>query len=195
VPRRLLPCLAASVLVAVLGASGCADEVSPAARIADVTVTDDELLAEVEAWASSPSLLTELQVDVPGGAAAGSYDMEFVDFVLYNRINFELHDAQFEELGLELDEGLRQEVEAGFLGQSSAAALAELGDYGDVLVDDVARQIAVQEAMGDEYQGWFADAGRSDIEVSPRYGRWDEAVGFVVSPDGPRPAPADDAGS
>lgn len=195
--RRLLPAVVV-VLAVALGGAGCADDVSPAARIGDLTITDEDLLTEIDSWVSSPTLLREVQAVVSDvsevqGPSRRSYDTQFVDFVLYNRIQFELHNAEFERLGLEVDDQLLAEVEQGFLGESSPVILDELGAYGDRLVRDIARQFTVQESLAEGYASWYAEAIRDpSIEVSPRYGTYDRATGNVVPPEGPRPAPSGD---
>lgn len=166
---------------------------SPAARVGDHTVSADDLLDEVDRWASSPTLLQQLQVASVQGAGEGSYDTGFVDFVLSNRISFELHNEQFDALGLQLSEQELGDVRAGIFPDpaTSQAVLSELGRaYGERLVADVARQFAVSQSMGPEYQDWrFEALTTTDIEVSPRYGRWESTSGQVVPPDGPLPAP------
>ena len=190
-PRRL-PLSVAVAGLALAVASGCADETDPAARVGDATVSHDELLSEVEAWAGSPTLLQQLQVPGSGSASGTGYSTEFVDLVLTNRVSFELHNSEFEARDLELGDQEVEEVRAGLLGDpnATAAALEELGAYGEQLVADVARQVRVQTELGEGYEAWAAEAfGGDDIEVSPRYGSWDGATGAVLAPEGPRPAP------
>lgn len=195
-PRRLVS-LAALVL-AVASSAGCADDVAPAATVGDVTeISNDDLMAEVAAWAESPGMLAALQISEPAGAAEGSYATAFVDNVLTFRLTFELHNAQFEELDLELSDQQLDEVRSGLFGDAatSAEVLDELGQrVGDRLVEDAARRFAVTEAMGEEgYGQWLSEAYTStEIEVNPRYGSWDRVSGSVVPPEGPRPAPSAD---
>ncbi len=57
------------------------------------------------------------------------------------------------------------------------AVLDELGDYGDQLVEDVARSFRLQTELADGYAAWAAEAyPAADIEVSPRYGTFDLAT-------------------
>jgi hypothetical protein len=193
VPRRLLLTAGALGLAVAMGGAGCADDVNPAARVGDSTVSHDDLMAEVEAWAGSPTLLTQLQVADTGAEDGNRYTTEFVDLVLTNRVAFELHNDEFEARGLELTDQQLEEVRAGLLGDPAvtAAALDELGaPYAEQLVADVARQFEVQTVLDDEYATWAEDTfTRTDIEVSPRYGTWDTASGAVLAPEGPRPAP------
>lgn len=191
--RRLLALLAVPAL-AVTGA-GCADEVSPAARVGDLEVSDSELMDEVAEWAGNPAAFDQDQL---AGLNPGTYPMRLVDVILQQRIDLELHREQFEELDLELDDSQRTGALAQlFQGDLALAQQALQGfsqEYADRYVDDIGRQVAVEQAMGQEgYIAWRTDAYReADIEVSPRYGRWDPEAQSVVEPDGPtRPtAPA-----
>jgi hypothetical protein len=189
--RRLVPALAVALATSV--SAGCADDVSPAARVGDVEITGDALMQEVERWASSPSLLGAVQVTSTEGSGPRSYSTDFVDVVLTNRIAFDLHREQFDALKLEVDDAdlsdqrdsfapVLAEVSAAFGDEVSAA-------FGDRLVGDLVRVNAVSTAMGDGYEAWFNEAISGDIEVNPRYGEWDPQSGFVVPPEGPRPAP------
>ena len=200
-PRRLLSLLSVGVVVLV-GAAGCAEDVAPAASVGDTTVSDDELMDEVDAWASSPTLLKELQIivddtaEIEGGSGPGSYKMDFVDLVLTNRVAFELHELEFEERDMELTDEDREGVRSQLFASPSVttAVFDELGEtYADQLVDDVARQFKLQTELGQaEYAAWAQEAfTRTDIEVSPRYGSWDRTNGSVVAPFGPTPAPSD----
>lgn len=196
--RRLLPA-AVVVLAASLGTAGCADDVSPALRVGDITVSESELEAEIEAWAGSPTLLAALQVEQQVGPivedGVRGHTMSFVDLVLSYRVNFELHNDEFEARDLRLTTEDLQATRADLLGESTPAVLEELGeDYADGLVADVARLSRLQQELGPaEYEAWITEAfARSDIEVNPRYGAWDPAAQTVVPPSGPRPAPSED---
>lgn len=184
--RRLLPPLV--IGLALLANAGCADAVSPAARVGDVTISNEELLDEVAEWAASPTLLAMLGVGSIEGDGPGSYSTAFVDFVLGNRISFEIHRAQFAKLDLELSVQDLRDVRAGLFQDPEAtqAVLEELGtSYSERLVEDVARQFVVQQEMGDGYDAWAAEAfGADEIEVNPRYGTWDRSTG-IVPPEGP----------
>jgi hypothetical protein len=182
-------------LVVALGA-GCADDVAPAAQIGDVSVTTDELFDELDQWASSPTLLAQLQVGSLRGASPESYDMQFVDFVLSNRISFVLHNEQFDALGLDLSDAELAEVRASLFANPgiTAAVLGELStEYGDNLVADVARQFAVNRTLGESYNQWSADAfTTTDVEINPQFGTWAQSTGSIEPPPGPRPAPIAD---
>ena len=193
--------LTAAVLVLALGmaASGCADDVSPALRVGDITVSEDELRAEVEAWAGSPTLLGALQVEQQIGPIAGEglggHTMAFVDLVLSYRVNFELHNDEFAARELELTREELDVTRSTLLGDATEAVLEELGDdYADRFVADVARLTRIQQELGQlDYEAFITEAfARRDIDVNPRYGAWDPDAQSVVPPDGPRPAPSED---
>jgi hypothetical protein len=189
VPRRLLPLALAAL--ALLGA-GCADTVSPAVRVDGEAIGNDELLDEVEQWAGNPTLLQAVQfpAELVEGDAPGSYSTELVGFVLGSRIGFELHRAEFEARGLELTDEQRTSVRGQLFGDPAVTeqVFADFSDgYGEQLVDDVARQIALQEELGEEeYPTWAAEAYEgADVEVNPQYGFWDPDEQQVIPPDGP----------
>jgi hypothetical protein len=193
VPRRLLLTIAALALVASAGLAGCADSVNPAVRIGDdATITHDDLLGEVAAWAGSPTLLDQLQIPILPGNADDGFDMGFVNIVLSNRIAFALHNQEFEARGLELTEAELEEARSALM----PGVTEELGDpYGEELVADIARQFRVQAELADGYAAWAQESfTRRDIEVSTRYGGWDPATGTVLAPQPPTgPASADSA--
>ena len=192
--RRLLP-LVLAVLALVVPA-GCADTVSPAVRVNDEAIGNEELLDEVEQWAGNPLLLQSLQfpADLAEGDAPGSYSTELVGFVLGSRVGFELHRAEFERRDLELDQQVVEQVRSQLFGPPEVTdqVFANFsGGYGDRLVRDIARQVAVEDELAVEYQTWITDAYESaDVEVNPRYGSWDAETGQVVPPAGPSSADA-----
>jgi hypothetical protein len=123
-----------------------------------------------------------------------------VDAILQQRIDFELHTLKFEDLDLTLDDALRQQallqVFSGDLSIADRALAGFSEDYATAYIDDVTRQIAVQASLGNaEYQAWLSSAYiDTDIEVSPRYGRWDADQQSVVGPDGPTtPEPSEES--
>lgn len=183
--RRLLA-LAVSAL-ALLASAGCADDVSPAARIGDVKISNDELLDEVAEWVGNPAAIDPATV---ASTTPGSYPLELVRQLLQQRLDFELHRQEFEELGLEVDDDLRQQALTVLFGDPAAAddAFAAFSEaFAASFVDDVARKIGVQTELGEEgYTEWLVDAnGEADIEVNPRYGTWDAATGQIIAPSGP----------
>lgn len=195
-PRRLLALAAVAAFVLVTSA-GCASEVSPAARVGDVKISNDALLDEVAEWNGSGTLLSYFQLTEAPAGGAQRFPMAFVDVVLTNRISFELHRAKFDELGLELTDQDLAAMREGLIGdpQSSAQVLAELSSsYADRLVEDVARQAAVAGALGDGYEQWARSAFAADIEVNPRYGTWDPTTAQITPPDDPKAASTAPAG-
>jgi hypothetical protein len=185
VPRRLL--VLAVAALALVATAGCADDVSPAARIGDLKITNDELLDEVESWASNPQAVDPATLET---STPGTYPLELVRQLLQQRLDFELHRIEFDALGLELDDELRDQALTTLFGDPAAAESAFEAfteEFAAAFVDDVARQIAVQTELGDEgYTEWRTEAyTTSEIEVSPRYGSWDGTTGQIVPPEGP----------
>jgi hypothetical protein len=180
VPRRLLA-LVVTALVGLAG-GGCADDVSPALRIGDTKIGNEAFLDEVAEWARNTPLQERFQLPSPTGAGVGTFSSSFAGAVMSNRIFFELHNQQFKELGLKLDEDERTEFR-----ESSELLLREFSDaYAAMLIDDVVRQFNVQEEMGADYDAWVSETlAEADIEVSPRYGTWDGESGQVLPPPGP----------
>jgi hypothetical protein len=182
--RRSLALLTA--LTALLLASGCADDVSPAARVGDVTVGNDALLHEVSEWAGNQAMIGQTQATASG---PGTYEMEFVRQLLQQRITLEVHRREFDKLGLQLDDSLRQQAHDVFVDPANPAdpfeAFSE--DYAAELIDAVARAIAVQTELGDDgYSEWRStDYLKVPVEVSPRYGTWDAGTSQIVAPSGP----------
>jgi hypothetical protein len=185
VPRRLLALAVAAL--SLLGIAGCADDVSPAARIGDTKISNTELLDEVAEWAGNPAAVDPNMV---ADTTPGTYPLELVRQLLQQRIDFELHRQKFESLGLHLDDSLREQALTVLFGDPATAEQAFSAfsdDFAAAFTDDVARQIAVQNELGDDgYSEWrgseYADA---DIEVNPRYGTWDAEAGEIVAPSGP----------
>jgi len=181
VPRRVLAIL---LVVVALGAAGCADQVSPAVRVGDAAVSNDDLLEEVRQWSGNPMAIDPTQL---AGSTPGGYPGELVRNIVRQRIDFMLHQQEFERLGLELDQALRDEALTTLFGDPSRAEEAFEAfsdDFAASFTDDVARQIAVQEELGEEgYSAWYLDAYEStDIEVNSRYGRWDPTTRSVAAP-------------
>lgn len=190
--RRLLPLVAASLALSL--SAGCADDVSPAARIGDIRISDDDLLAEVAEWAGNGAAVDPNQLL---GQAPGTYPQQLVGAILQQRIDLALHAEQFEELGLELTDDLRAEAISALFGADPSVAQEALGgfseDFADAYLDDITMQIAVESEMGQEaYLAWRTEAlTEAEVEISPRYGSWDAEAGTIVGPEGPvQPAPS-----
>jgi len=187
--RRLF---ALSLALAALLAAGCTDDVSPAIRVGDATVSNDELLDEIDQWINNPVAVDPGQLT---GLTPGGYPGDLVRQLIRQRIDFMVHEAEFDRLGLEVTEELRDSALVALFGDPAAAedAFAAFTDgFASDFTDDVARQIAVQEELGDDgYTAWYADAyATAEIEVNPRYGTWDAATQTVVAPPGGTPAAA-----
>lgn len=186
-PRRLL---ALAVVVLAVAAAGCADAVSPAIRVGDATVSNDELLDEIDQWIGNPVAVDPAQV---AGLTPGGYPGELVRQLISQRIDFLIHAEEFDRLGLEITDELRNDALVALFGDPSAAtdAFAAFSEeFAASFTDDVARQIAVQDALGEEeYSAWYGAAyERTDIEVNSRYGSWDPATRTVAAPATPTPA-------
>ena len=190
-PRRLLPLLL--VVLVAFGAAGCADDVSPAIRVGDATVSNDELLDEIGQWIGNPVAVDPAQVS---GLTPGGYPGELVRQLISQRIDFMLHEQEFDRLGLEVTEELRTEALVALFGDPSAAgdAFAAFSDeFASSFTDDVARQIAVEQELSETsetaYSDWYVAAYEgAEIEVNPRYGTWDPTTRSVIAPAAPTPA-------
>lgn len=177
--------------LALVASSGCADTVVPAARVGDVTISNADFLDDVARFYESQ---VEGGGDPLAGMPPGTYPMDEVSGILQDYVYFELHNKEFEELGLELDDDLRDEALAEQFGGLDGAREAFSG-FGDELatklIDDLARAYVVQQDLGAGYEEWLNSiVASTDIEVNPRYGTWDPASG-LVPPEGPiRPMPS-----
>ena len=184
--RRRLLAVSAIAFVAVL-ATGCAEDVSPAVRIGSVKVSDGDLMDEVAQWAANPSAFPPEQL---ASFTPGTYPMDLVSAILGQRVDLELHHEEFVRRHLELSDDIRgQAVSLLFNGDMQTAQQALGGfslDYANEYVDGIGEQLAVEDALGDQYAMWRADAYRNaDVEISPRYGSWDGTQGQVVPPVAP----------
>jgi hypothetical protein len=192
VPKRLLS-LALAAVVVVVGA-GCAKDVSPAARIGSTKVSDSELSDEVAQWAHNKAAFDAGQLKALN---PGTYPMSLVTVILQQRIDFTLANAEFDHLHLKLtDQDRTGALTSLFQGDTSLASQALSGfgrAYATHYVDDIARQYAVEVKLGQAgYAAWRSEAyPAAHVQVSPRYGSWDEASQQVVPPKGPKPAPGE----
>ncbi|HEV8115914.1 MAG TPA: hypothetical protein VGP53_06725 [Acidimicrobiales bacterium] len=189
--RRLLVALA----VVLAGAStACADDVAPAARIGDRTITHDELLDEVDEWAGNTQ--TQRAEQLAAVAVPAGYAIDPVISILQDRITFEIAGRAFDDLGLVLDDELLAQAASFFFGEDPAAAAAAQAGfseaYASFYVEGLARGLAVQTELGEEaFAQLILNAGR-DVEVNPRYGEWDASRLSIIGPSGPRAAPGSD---
>ena len=193
-PRRLFAL--AVVVLALAGSAGCASDVSPAVRVGAVKISNDDFLAEVGEWVGNPVAVDPANLT---GQSPGTYPLELVRQLLQQRIDFALHNAKFAELGLELDDSMREQALTILFGDPSFASEAFSAfseGFASQFTDDVARQVAVSDALGEEeYSTWRTEAYASTtIEVNPRYGTWDAVSGQITPPSGPaQPASAPSA--
>lgn len=186
-PRRLR--LLALVFAAFISAAvaGCADDVSPAVRIGDLKISNDTFLDEMAEWVGNEAAVDQ---SVLQDSSPGTYPLELTRQLLQQRIDFELHNLEFERLGLQLDDAMRDRALTIVFGDPSAAEEPLSGfsdEFAQQYTDDVARQIVVSDELGEEgYGAWREQAyAETDIEVSPRYGTWDSDAGQIVPPPGP----------
>lgn len=194
--RRLLLVLAPLTLVA-LGATGCADQVA-AAHVGDEILSDSALMDEVKALADSDVALGLL--GVPAEAVSGelgqSYNQEFVGFVLQRRISSMLYQQLLQQVDLEVTteerDALAAQVETEL--QTTGAEVADLPErFWDQLVDDAAAQEKLQTSLDEaDLAAAFEDVvAGTDIDVSSRYGSWDQEAFIagelaVIPPEGPQ---------
>lgn len=184
-PRRLLAIAVATL--ALLVSAGCADDVAPAARVDDAKISNKGFLDEVAEWTSNP---VAVDPSMLRGSPPGTYPRDLVSQLLQQRIDFELHNEEFRKLGLKVDDALRQQALTVLFGDPSAAeeAFSAFSDgFAKAFTDDVARQIAVQNELGDDgYTAWRTQVyAEADIDVNPRYGSWNRETGQIEPPPGP----------
>lgn len=191
--RRLTALLATPALLAVL-ATGCADEAA-AARVGDTTISNDDLMSEVETLAGDTQLLDGYGIPpdaVPGEADAdNSYSQQFVGYLLSQRIFNVLAEDVLADRDAEVTDADREEAESqidGALGPD-----VDIPDsFREDLIDQVAVSVRVTKEFGGDEQGQqdlqqaiFDKALETDIEVSSKYGSWDEDQLAVIAPDAP----------
>jgi hypothetical protein len=185
VRRRLLSPVLALAAALALGA-GCADDVSPGITVGDAKISVDDVLDEVAEWAGNEQSPFEL-----GDGEGESYPMQGVDEVISRRIFSELINQEFEELDLRLAEGSSEEAIAALFQGNTEVADQVLGafseEFATSIVEDTARQLAVQAELGEEgFSAWITETlAETTIEVNPRFGRWDPEAQTVVGPEGP----------
>jgi hypothetical protein len=191
---RSLGLSAGLLAVAALGTSACAEQTA-AARVGDATVSESELMDEIE-------VLADLSSQPAEGDLGSSYSQTFVGRVLQQRIVVLLIDRVLDEEGAEVTDedraAARQQIE-----QRDQAFADVPSWYQDVTVDDFSKFNKLAEIYPDDSGlGAIVDmAERVDVELSSRYGSWDpsliqehyssqfQAPAPVVPPRGPEPAP------
>jgi hypothetical protein len=170
--------------LALVSAAGCADDVSPALRVGDTKISNAELLSEIDQWVHNPLAVDASQLE---GRAPGAYPGDLVRQLLRQRIDFAIHNAEFERRHLKLDDKLREDALTAQFGDPAGAEQAYAAftkEFADEFTDDVARQIALQDELGDDgYVAWLTDAyAKTEIEVNPRYGTWEPTSRQVTPP-------------
>ncbi len=187
--RRLLP---AVVVVLALGSAGCADDVAPAARVGDTTISDDDLMADVREWAGNDQVQSSQDLPVIGNQhafAAGPVTERLGEMIIlaivgneFDRLDLDLTDEDRTQAFALI--GLDPSQEELFLGGFSE-------EYHATYLEDWAKFAAVQRTMGDDLQAAATEAAAS-VEVNPRYGTWDARSFTVTPPSAPQgPATAD----
>jgi hypothetical protein len=194
--RRLVPALAA-VTVAGLVAGGCAEQ-SAALRVGDRSLSESDLIDELDAWGGNEALWANSGREAPTGELTDSWDQGFVAEIIQQRVQFMLADQIFDEQGLEITDGDRDAAEQD-LGQQLGPAFDEFpDDLRADLVDVIARRDALVGELGEDglQQALSEAVADADISVASRFGHWDEDSLTIVPPDGSTPAAgvADDLG-
>ncbi len=196
--RRLTPVLAATVVVG-LAASGCASQ-AVGVRVGDHTYSQADMVDELDAYGHNDALWRSSgqQVSAIQGELGDSYSQDFVSDLVQQRITFMLAQELFDEHRLHLTEGVRSASEGQLASQIGQDAIDQFpDDYRERLVDDLSRLNLVAQELGeDELNSAMLDKARSnEIEVSPRFGEWDEDQLQVVPPAGSTPAPGSGSAS
>ena len=212
--RRLPTVLLAAALAGALVTTGCADEAA-AAHVGDKTISDDQLMTQVEALYGNNKLwqaIDQQNGQQPGssrselrGDAPGSFKQSFVATILQDQITFELIDQLFADEDLEVTDDYRQAAEQAQQDRFGEFFADFPKHYRDQQLSQYARLVSVQDNLGDGYgEALMTLIDETDIDVSSRYGSWDpEAFKAqfsdnatsqlaVVPPPGPAPAPGSD---
>jgi hypothetical protein len=167
--------------------AACGDSQTAAIRVGDVDVSEQELFDDLDEFASNPDFV---QLETASSEVPDGYTSEFVTIAINDRVFRELNRAEFEARGLELTDEQRDEARTVLAGspEESGDILGSFSDdFAERYVDDVARQVALQNELGDEgYNEWITNAlAETEIEVSSRFGSWDPAAGRAVPPAAP----------
>ncbi|HEV7760377.1 MAG TPA: hypothetical protein VGO78_15350, partial [Acidimicrobiales bacterium] len=95
-PRRRLVSLFAAVGLVGLASTGCAEQ-SAAIRVGDDTVSESQVLDELDAWAGNETLIPAGQVT--GELGEDSYIQPFVGSIIQQRVTFMLYEQLFDDEG------------------------------------------------------------------------------------------------
>jgi hypothetical protein len=186
----------AAVVVAGLSL-GCAEQ-SAAVRVGDRTVSESDMVDELDAFGANEALFAPGQsADALRGELSTSYDQQFVSEILQQRITFMLVAEVFEREGLELEDGDRSEAEQTLASQLGGGLDAFPEGYRGEFVDDVARYNVLARQLGPEEfdAALVEEADSTEISVSSRFGEWDEDQFAVVPPVGPTARVQDGGGA
>jgi hypothetical protein len=187
VPRRLLLSAAGIALTIALAGAGCADETSPAVQVGDTTITHDELMTELEEWSGNTA--TQASQALPQSGTPHGYAAAPASQLIGERILLALFEEEFVDRGLEVTDedranayvlmGIDPSQEEQILGGFSDAYRAEY-------LERWAKVAAVQAETGSEEElRALIDERSKDVELSSRYGTWDQAGFAVTPPSGP----------
>jgi hypothetical protein len=184
----------AALAVAGLATFGCAEQ-SAGVRVGDDVVSESEVVQELDAFGQNDALFSGAgqSTDALKGELGDSYTQDFVSEIVQQRITFMLAAQVFEDEGLELNSADRENAAANLQQQMQDGFDAFPDEYRESFVDDVAKYNALITGMGeDEFRQALVDKATSvDIEVSSRFGSWDEDQLAVEPPPGPGPARGD----
>lgn len=190
--RRLTALLAATVVVA-LAASGCASQ-AVGVRVGGNTYSQSDMVGELDAYGENEALFPPdgQQTAQIQGELAGSYSQDFVSQVVSQRVTYMLVEKVFDANDLQLTDDERTVAENQLATRMGNEAIDEFPEeYRQRFVDDEARVLRLLDEMGeDELNSAVLDEARSsEIEVSSRFGEWDEDQLQVTPPLGPAAAP------
>jgi hypothetical protein len=185
--RRLVPVLAAAVVVG-LAASGCASQ-AVGVRVGGETYSQADMVGELDAYGENEALFPPdgQQTAQIQGELAGSYSQDFVSQVVSQRVTYMLVEKVFDDRDLELTDEERTVAEDQLAGRMGNEAIDNFPEeYRQRFADDEARVLRLLDEMGeDELNSAILDEARSsEIEVSSRFGDWDENQLEVVPPLG-----------
>lgn len=184
--RRLLPVTA--VTLAGLATFGCAEQ-SAGVRVGDDTVSESDMIDELNAFGENDALVGAGQADAIRGDLGQSYTQSFAGEIVQQRIVFMLAAQVFEDEGLELSDADRSEAEQAMAEQMQGGLDAFPDDYRRTFIDDVAKYNLLAGELGDDEfnQALVDKAGSTDIEVSSRFGEWNDDELTIDPPPGPTP--------
>jgi hypothetical protein len=190
--RRLTTVLVATV-VAGLAASGCASQ-AVGVRVSGETYSQADMVGELEAYGENDALFPPdgQQTAQIQGELAGSYSQDFVTQVVSQRVTYMLVQKLFDDRGLELTADERTVAENQLATRMGSQAIDGFPDeYRQRFVDDEARVLRLLDEMGEDdlNSAIFDEARSSDIEVSSRFGEWDDNQLQVTPPVGSTSAP------